>query len=333
MRYNPEIHHRRSIRLPGYDYTQPGWYFITIVVQNRETLLGEVKNKKMILNDFGRIVEYHWQKLPLHFKNIELDEYQVMPNHFHGIIHIVRSVDSGENNINVDNKSESKKARGMHSRQNHTTSTKNIRCNASPHRGKSNRPRGTIPGSLGAIMQNYQSITSRKINRIRKTPGARLWQRDFWEHIIRNQSELNRIRTYIRNNPARWEEDNLRKGNIPGDDLPGGSLSGDKRDRDGLVGSGLSGDGRESRGGRRRKGEIDGADQRRKGERYEADQRRKGDAFFKRSSREQQDIAKNASPQRPPSLQPPQPRSSQPTASTQKKTIDKKNREGINHES
>ncbi len=157
MKYDPHKHHRHSIRLKGYDYSQLGWYFVTVVTQNREMLFGEIANHKMA--------------------------YQTMPNHFHGIIHIVRQKLSG----------------AMHSDPNIRENNENDGRNASP------RPHGTIPGSLGAIMQNFLSVTTRKINRIRKTPGARLWQRNYWEHIIRNEQELNRIRHYVINNPKNWK--------------------------------------------------------------------------------------------------------------------------------
>jgi len=96
----------------------------------------------------------------------------------------------------------------MHSDQNNRKYNRNASENASPL-----RPHGTPPGSLAAIMQNFQSVTTRKINRIRKTPGVRLWQRNYWEHIIRNETELNRIREYIINNPARWEDDRYNENN------------------------------------------------------------------------------------------------------------------------
>ncbi|NOX88910.1 MAG: transposase [Calditrichaeota bacterium] len=184
MKYNPQKHHRRSIRLKGYDYSQPGSYFITICTQNREMLFGDVADGRMILNTIGKIIDYHWQRLPQHFKNIELDEYQIMPNHFHGIIRIVGAMHS---------------AWGIRTQRNNATE------NASP------LPHGTKPGSLGAIMQNFQSITTRKINKIRKTPGVRIWQRNYWEHIIRNEQELNRIRQYIIENPLKWQDDKYFK--------------------------------------------------------------------------------------------------------------------------
>ncbi len=88
--YDPQKHHRRSIRLKGWDYRRPGYYFVTMVVHNRECLFGRVVNGKMVLNAFGKIADFHWKKLPNHFKHIELDEFRIMPNHLHGIIHIVR---------------------------------------------------------------------------------------------------------------------------------------------------------------------------------------------------------------------------------------------------
>ncbi len=185
MIFDPQKHHRRSIRLKGYDYSQQGGYYVTIVTQYRECLFGNIIDGNMALNTFGRIIEYHWQKLPVHFKHIKLDVYQIMPNHLHGIIFIVESVGA------------------MHSEENISKEQKKLRENASPL-----RPHGTKPGSLSAIMQNFQSVTTRKINRIRKTPGLKLWQRNFWEHIIRNENDLNRIREYITNNPLQWALDN-----------------------------------------------------------------------------------------------------------------------------
>ena len=184
MKYDPDRHHRRSIRLKGYDYSQPGWYFVTVCVQNREMLFGDIVNRKMKLNSIGKLIDYYWQRLPKHFKNIELDEYQIMPNHFHGIVHIVRA---------------------MHSDQNIASEPNDSTGNASPLPPPP--PRGTKPGSLGAVMQNFQSITTRKINKIRKTPGVRLWHRNYWEHIVRREAELNLIRKYIIENPKKWDED------------------------------------------------------------------------------------------------------------------------------
>ncbi|MEK7441298.1 MAG: transposase, partial [Chloroflexota bacterium] len=92
MNFNPQKHHRRSIRLQNYDYTQAGAYFITICTYNREFLFGDVVNGEMMLNDYGRIVEEYWNETPTHFPNVETDAFVVMPNHIHGIIVIAKSV-------------------------------------------------------------------------------------------------------------------------------------------------------------------------------------------------------------------------------------------------
>jgi len=153
MKYNPDKHHRRSIRLKGYDYSQPGWYFVTICTQNREMLFGDVVDGKMVFNLFGKIIDYHWQKLPQHFKNIKLDEYQIMPNHFHGIIEIVGAMHDNDNE-NVGAK---------HFKYDFAKKAI-IGCgNASPlHQQSRSKPHGTIPGSLGAIMQNFNWLQHEK---------------------------------------------------------------------------------------------------------------------------------------------------------------------------
>jgi REP element-mobilizing transposase RayT len=180
-RYN-----RRSIRLKGYDYTQVGYYFITICTWHRKFLFGDVKDAHMVLNVFGRVVEYQWRRLPYHFKNMELDVFQIMPDHFHGIIHITGA---------------------KHSKRNDDFETEKHISNASPRQPDASpgRPKGTIPGSVGAIVQNFQSVASRKINRIRKTPGAPVWQRNYYERIVRDEYALSRIRKYIIENPIKWD--------------------------------------------------------------------------------------------------------------------------------
>jgi len=202
MQDNPEKHHRHSIRLKGYDYSRPGYYFITIVTHNRECLFGEVVDGEMKLNTFGKIVEYHWRIIPRHFPFTQLDEYQFMPNHMHGIIIItthVGAMHSGKINLSDDN-SVPENASPLQTNGNH-------------HSGNapSQRPIGTKPGSLSAIIQNFKSITTRKINRIRHAQGTHLWQRNYWEHIIRDENELNRIRHYIINNLRKWYDDRYFK--------------------------------------------------------------------------------------------------------------------------
>lgn len=183
MRYDPDRHHRQSIRLRGYDYTQAGAYFVTIVVRERECLLGDVIDDEMHLNDYGRIVAAEWQKIPARFPHVTTDASMVMPNHLHGIIVIGGGVEAK-----------------------HPPAISNLplplSADASPL-----RPTGTTPGSLGAIVQNFKSTSTRQVNALRHTSGLPLWQRNYFERIIRDERELNRIREYILNNPLKWALD------------------------------------------------------------------------------------------------------------------------------
>ncbi len=192
MKYDPQKHNRKSIRLKGYDYSSPGAYFVTICIKNRECLLGEIRNQKMILNDFGKIIAYHWEKIPSHFQNAKLDEFVAMPNHFHGILWLVGDEDTTTRHVGM-----------KHSFKNPESESTITEGNASSLHAptpSTKRPNGTKPGSLSAIIQNFSSVTTRKINRIRKTPGKKLWQRNFYERIIRNEYELYNVRRYILNN-------------------------------------------------------------------------------------------------------------------------------------
>ncbi len=178
MGYRPFTHRRRSIRLPGYDYSQAGAYFVTVCTRNRECLFVDVGDAEIRLNECGRIIAGCWQDIPLHFADARLDAFLTMPNHLHGIIVI------GDGDVGAMHFS---KVRKMHR----------------PYE----RPRGTVPASLGAIVQNFKSVSTRKINAARDTPGATIWQRNYYEHIIRNEREWSMIAQYIRDNPAKWSAD------------------------------------------------------------------------------------------------------------------------------
>ncbi len=171
MKYNPQMHRRRSIRLKGYDYSQAGAYFITICTPNRECLFGDIVDGKMRINDAVDIIADEWLETAEIRNEIELDEWVMMPNHFHGIVVIADG--RGDRRI---------------------------------------APTGPQPRSIGAVMAGFKSAATKRINELHQTPGAKLWQRNDWEHIIRNESELGRIREYIRNNPAQWELDKLHPG-------------------------------------------------------------------------------------------------------------------------
>ncbi len=200
MKYDPEKHHRRSIRLRGYNYTQPGAYFVTLVTQDRMPLFGKIIDGRMQLSRFGNIVDMIWRRLPHHFRHIRLDEYVVMPNHFHGIIWIVRDK-TGNKTVGARH-SQDETCIGIPHNYCHLQNPQNFPGNASPQ-----RPTGAPSGSLGALIGNFKSISTRRINGIRRTPGARVWQRNYYERIIRDQQELNAIRQYIIDNPRQWLQD------------------------------------------------------------------------------------------------------------------------------
>lgn len=177
MAYNPKIHKRRSIRLKDYDYSQEGAYFITICTKNRECLFGDVVGGKMVLNEIGEIVDDEWNKTQYLRKNVELDEYVVMPNHLHGILTID---DVGAR-------------RGVPLQQ-------------------SNRFGTSISNSLGIIVNHFKSAVKRWCNK--NNHEYFQWQRNYYEHAIRNENELNRIREYIVNNPLEWAFDRNNPNNI-----------------------------------------------------------------------------------------------------------------------
>ncbi len=178
VRYDPTKHHRRSIRLPGYDYTQPGAYFVTICTHRRAHLFGRVVDGEMVLNEYGEIVREEWFRTTQMRPYVELfeDEFVVMPNHVHGIIWIV------EPNVGAQRRCAPPKPGGV-------------------------TPNNVASGSLGAIIRSFKSAVTRRINVLRGTSGARVWQRNYWEHIIRNERALNAIRRYILYNPDRWAWD------------------------------------------------------------------------------------------------------------------------------
>ncbi len=167
-----EIHHRRSIRLKGYDYSQTGYYFVTICTWNRECVFGDVVDGKMKLSRIGQLVQVAWNELLKRFHNFELDEFAVMPNHIHGIIIIVGA--------------------GL----------------ALPNRGAaSSAPTKDISIGLGDVVRAFKSISAINVNCLLSRLGVPLWQRNYYEHIIRNEESLNRFREYIGTNPLRWELD------------------------------------------------------------------------------------------------------------------------------
>lgn len=194
MKYDPAKHHRRSIRLQGYDYSQAGAYFITICTWQRECLFGEITDGEMQLNRWGEIVHLHWQNLPKYHHHLELDEFVIMPNHLHGIIVL----------INNNNNSVGAGLADM-SGQKQTTFQQNP---PSPMV----QPQ-TQPKKLSEIIRGFKTFSARRINQMRRNCGVPVWQRNYYEHIIRNEESLQHIRQYIINNPLTWELDQLHPHN------------------------------------------------------------------------------------------------------------------------
>lgn len=193
MPYDPDKHHRRSVRLAGYDYSQAGAYFVTIVARGRECLFGDVVGAEMRVNEYGEIARACWLATITHFPDIELDEFIVMPNHIHGIIAIVGATHA----------SPSSRTDASHTDNNVKTPWA---THASPLPPRLS-PHGPSRRSVGAIVGSYKSAVTRRVNALRGISGAAVWQRNYHDRIIRDDDELNRTREYIEINPARWAED------------------------------------------------------------------------------------------------------------------------------
>jgi REP element-mobilizing transposase RayT len=169
--------HRRSIRLQHYNYSQAGAYFVTICAHARECLFGEIIDGAMILSNYGKIVEECWNNIESHFDDVELDSFVIMPNHIHGIITFV-----GAGSPRPDEKLKS--------------ASKGAETAPLPKRR-----------TLGNVVAYFKYQSTKRLNLKRNTPSFAVWQRNYYEHIVRDEIDLNRIRGYIQHNPARWAED------------------------------------------------------------------------------------------------------------------------------
>jgi REP element-mobilizing transposase RayT len=189
-RYDPDHHHRRSIRLKGYDYAQAGAYFVTICTHNRACLFGDIVDDSIRLNDAGQLVQEVWTVIPTQHPGIAIDEFVVMPNHIHAIIMIASTT---------------------------TVGAQFIAPHSAPHSGSPGPPAtigttGTAGAmnhapTVGAIVRAYKARVTVAINQRQGTRGVPVWQRNFYEHIIRDDDTLDRIRQYIVDNPAQWAHD------------------------------------------------------------------------------------------------------------------------------
>ncbi len=157
---------RKKNRLEGHDYSQPGYYYVTICTRNREELFGVIEDGNMILNDYGEIAKDAWLEIPNHSYNVAIDEFTIMPNHVHGIVVIVGGAAVG----------------GADLRPLHDNRTKMI---------------------LSTAIHGFKSSTTRKIHTLCNTINP-IWQRNYYDHVIRNEKSLYKIREYIRKNVSKW---------------------------------------------------------------------------------------------------------------------------------
>jgi putative transposase len=171
MSYDREKHHRRSVRLKGYDYAEAGAYFITICAQDRGCVFGDIADGQVRLGPAGEVVRRCWEELPKKYPTIELDAFELMPNHLHGIVGLFPLEGEGGE--------------------------------TPPLQGKYDVLRPT----LGQVMGFFKYESTRGVNDNWGAPGRRLWQRSYFDHVIRNEQALEAIRQYIETNPLRWEAD------------------------------------------------------------------------------------------------------------------------------
>ena len=177
-RGEPRLRHRRSIRLSEFDYRQPGAYFITICARDRNAFFGAVVDGEMRRNAPGEVAARCWAEIPDHFPNVALDEWVVMPNHLHGIVLMPG------------------------------TATAAVPLpDALPLRHAPERFATPVAGSVPTILRSFKSAVTREINQCLGTPGAAVWQRGYFEHVVRDEASLARIRNYIASNPQRWDSD------------------------------------------------------------------------------------------------------------------------------
>jgi REP element-mobilizing transposase RayT len=181
-RYNPDTHHRRTIRRQEYDYSQRGAYFMTICTHDRECLFGEIINDAVNMNEYGRIIAEEWAALAELRDEIEMGEFVVMPNHFHGIIIFTADIDHAVGAI-------------------HELPL--------PHDQQTQRRKMALPKVIG----RFKMRSAKRVNLCRNTSGTPVWQRNYYEHIIRDQTDYTRIAEYITDNPRRWMNDSLHPDN------------------------------------------------------------------------------------------------------------------------
>jgi REP element-mobilizing transposase RayT len=263
VHYNPNIHHRHSIRLKEYDYSQAGLYFITICCQDKICRFGNIENGEMILNEWGRIAYDEWLKTPNIRPNIQLDEFIVMPNHIHGII-VITNNDGGRGVLHTphdhtphdntphaggtgvlhtphdntphaggtgvlhtphDNTPDDGGTGVLHTPHDNTphnggTSVLHTPHDHTPHDGANgnnsgvcNTPLRSPSNTIGAIIRGYKSAVTKQMHELGFFDA--IWQRNYYEHIIRNEQSHQNISNYIIHNPEKWQEDKFYVEQLP----------------------------------------------------------------------------------------------------------------------
>ena len=203
MEFVKEQHRRRSVRLKNYDYSMPGRYFITVCTNNRECLFGKIIGNEMVLNQNGSVVERIWNDLPNRYNDVYLDSFVIMPNHIHGIIEI-----AGSNGFVGAIHDGSVSVGAIHGLDDPVGAIHGLddpvgAIHELPLQKTSQRRQMLLPKIIGYFKMN----SAKRINLVLDSAGIPIWQRNYYEHIIRNDDECNRIHLYIESNIDNWEDD------------------------------------------------------------------------------------------------------------------------------
>jgi putative transposase len=209
MKNDPLYHNRRSIRLRGYDYSLSGIYFITICTHDRACLFGGIHHGKMILNEEGQIAFNEWYKTFELRKNMEPDVFMVMPNHIHGIVVITPYEENACRGVLHTPHSHNMPASHHTSPVKQKVSAQNNKTNN--NQGVCNTPLRSPSANIGAMVRGYKSSVTKQINQFYHCNGFAVWQRNYYDHIIRDAASYFKISNYIKHNPETWEDDILFK--------------------------------------------------------------------------------------------------------------------------
>ena len=210
MPYDPQKHHRRSIRLRGYDYSQEGLYFVTLVCHHRKHLFGHIDNGEVHLSPGGEVAEACWLAIPEHFPKVKLHDHIIMPNHVHGILEIIAEGDDSDecthDDLSEDTVEGSTGDPGKGSSKGSSKGERSFALTSTPH---TPTPFRSPSRTLGSIVRGYKIGVTKWFRT--HTDQHQIWLRNYYEHIIRNEASYQRIAAYIRSNPERWAEDKFYK--------------------------------------------------------------------------------------------------------------------------